>query len=259
MMGRIGAVAVVVLKELYRRKDVYVLFILTVILTLMAGSVNFFNDRNIVRYVKEICLLLIWISSLVIAVTMAARHIPMERESRTIFPLLAKPISRAEVLLGKFAGCWAACVLSMLVFYVFFAVVCAAREQDSVLINYVQAFLLHSCMLAIIVAMTLAGSLVFAAPSSTNTIVLVLCTGILMVGRHLGKVALGQPEPMQTLLYVLYYLIPHLEFFDVRDLIIHAWPAIAWSTIGLAAVYAAVYTACFLALGILLFRRKSLT
>ncbi|MCE9615555.1 MAG: ABC transporter permease [Lentisphaerae bacterium] len=259
MMGRIWAVAAVVLKELYRRKDVYVLFILTVILTLMAGSVNFFNDHNIVRYVKEICLLLIWIASLVIAVTMAARHIPMERESRTIFPLLAKPITRTEVLLGKFVGCWVACVLSMLVFYAFFGVVCMAREHDYTVINYLQAFLLHTWMLAIIVAMTLVGSLVFAAPSSTNTIILVVCTGILMVGRHLGKVAMAQHEPMQTLLLVLYYVIPHLEFFDVRDLIIHAWPALTWTTMGLAGAYAAVCTTFFLAMGAVLFRRKSLT
>ena len=61
-MNNILAVASVVVKELYRRKDFYVLFVLTVVLTLLAGSVNFFNDDRIVRYVKEICLLLIWVA-----------------------------------------------------------------------------------------------------------------------------------------------------------------------------------------------------
>jgi ABC-type transport system involved in multi-copper enzyme maturation permease subunit len=204
-VNNIWAVATVVIKELYRRKDFYVLFILTAVLTLLAGSVNFFNDDRIVRYVKEICLLLIWIASLVVAITMAARHIPMERESRTIFPLLAKPITRTEVLLGKFLGCWLACWLALALFYLFFGVICLTREKEWLILNYVQAMLLHGFMLGIVTALALLGSLIFAAPSSTTTILLIVCTSILLVGRHLNKVAVQQPEPQQTLLTAVYY------------------------------------------------------
>ena len=104
---------------MYRRKDFYVLFILTAVITAVMGSVNFFNDAQIVRYLKEICLFLIWVSSLVIAIGATARQIPAERESRTIFPLLAKPVTRAQILLGKFLGCWLACG-RLVIFYVFF-------------------------------------------------------------------------------------------------------------------------------------------
>jgi ABC-type transport system involved in multi-copper enzyme maturation permease subunit len=103
-MSKIFCIAGVVVKELYRRKDFYVLFVLTALITLLLGSISFFDDSNIVRYVKEICLLLIWISTLVIAIITAARQIPAERENRTIFPLLAKPVTRAHVLVGKFLG-----------------------------------------------------------------------------------------------------------------------------------------------------------
>lgn len=258
-MNNILAVASVVVKELYRRKDFYVLFILTVLLTLVAGSANLFNDAKIVRYVKEICLLLIWVAMLVIAITMAARHIPMERESRTIFPLLAKPITRNEVLLGKFAGCWVACWVALIVFYTFFGVVCLARESQPLVLNYVQAMLLHGIALAVVLAMALLGSIVFAAPSSTTTILLIVTTGILTVGRHLGKVAIRQPEPQQSLLYALYFVIPHLELFDVRDLIIHNWPLIPWGVCAQAALYGLAYTAFFLSLACWAFRRKALT
>ena len=61
------AIAGVVIREAYRRKDFYVLFVLTAVLTLALGSANFFNDHNIVRYLKEICLLFVWIAMLVIA------------------------------------------------------------------------------------------------------------------------------------------------------------------------------------------------
>ncbi len=96
-MKNIFAVAGVVIKELYRRKDFYVLFIVTVLICLVMASVNIFNDAKIVRYLKEICLLLVWISALVIAITTTARQIPAERENRTLLPLLAKPLSRGAI------------------------------------------------------------------------------------------------------------------------------------------------------------------
>src|SRR5438552_885912 len=140
------AIAGVVIKELYRRKDFYVLFILTALLTLVLGSVNFFNEDKIVRYLKEICLLLIWISSLVIAITTTARQIPAEREQRTIFPLLAKPVTRPQLVVGKFLGCWLACGLSLLVFYFFFGAVSGSREHHWPILNYFQAITLNVCM-----------------------------------------------------------------------------------------------------------------
>lgn len=251
------AIAGVVMLELYRRKDFYVLFVLTALVTLVLGSVNFFGEAKVARYIKEICLLLIWVSSLVIAITTAARQIPAERESRTLFPLLAKPVTRSQLLLGKLLGCWEAVGVALAVFYAFFVIISGTREHAWPLANYFQAATLHWAMLGIVVAMTLAGSVVFAAPSSTNTILFVVCTAILLLGRHLNKVALQLSEPLQTVVYGLYYALPHLELFDVRDLIIHNWPAIPWHIWGAALGYALVYMTVFLALASLLFRRKA--
>ena len=130
-MNNVLAIAGIVIKELYRRKDFYVLFVLTALITLLLGSVNFFNDAKIVRYLKEVCLLLIWISSLVIAIGTAARQIPAERENRTIFPLLAKPVTRGQVIVGKFLGCWLACGVALVVFYLFFGVVSESRGRNN--------------------------------------------------------------------------------------------------------------------------------
>jgi len=252
------AIAGVVLKEMYRRKDFYVLFVLTVLITLVMGSVSFFNQDNIVRYLKEICLFLIWAASLVIAITTTARQIPAERELRTLFPLLAKPVTRNQLVLGKFFGCWFAAGLSLLLFYVFFGIVAGAKEHEWPVMNYFQAMLLHWFMLGIVCAMTMLGSIVFAAPSSTNVITLIVSIGILLLGRHLNKVALKMEEPGQTFVYAIYFAIPHLELFDVRDLIIHNWGLIRWEICAAALGYAAVYSAIFLALACLLFRRKAI-
>jgi len=257
-MNEISAIARIVIKELIRRKDFYVLFILTVLIVLVMGSVNLFNDNHLVRYLKEICLLLIWICSLVIAITTTARQIPAERESRTIYPLLAKPVTRVKLLLGKFLGCWLACGIALACFYLFFGVAIMLKEQTWPLANYFQAFWLHWVMLGVVVALTLLGSLIFAAPSSTNTIVFVIVVFILLLGRHLDKVAVHLAEPGRSLLLAFFFVIPHLEFFDVRDLVIHNWPSISWLICIKATAYAAVYTTFFLVVSCLIFRRKTL-
>ncbi len=294
-MNKVLAIAGVVVRELYRRKDFYVLFVLTALITLLLGAVNFFNDPRIVRYLKEVCLLLIWISSLVIAVVTTARQLPAEKDNRTLFPLLAKPVTRWQVILGKFAGCWFATGIALLIFYLFFALISESRgrvaepgaapaaaaasatgptahstpaadhpeEHEDATHNAVWTYLegawLHWMMLAVVIAMVLFGSLVFAAPSSNATIMFIIVGGILLLGEHLNKVALRQSEPAQTILQVVYFAIPHLEWFDLRDFIIYDHPpAPAWAC-ALASAYAAVYTLLFLVAAWMVFRRKALT
>ncbi len=187
-----------------------------------------------------------------------ARQIPAEKENRTLFPLLAKPLTRTELLLGKFLGCWLACGLALVCFYAFFGALAGSREHAWPLLNYFQAVVLHWIMLGVVIALTLLGSLVFTAPSSNATISFVAVAGILLLGRHLNKVALAIPEPRRSILYSIYYGIPHLELFDVRDLIIHNWPPIAWRVCGLATLYALAYAAVFLIAACQVFRRKAL-
>jgi ABC-type transport system involved in multi-copper enzyme maturation permease subunit len=254
----VGAIAGVVIKELCRRKDFYVLFVLTALITLVMGSVNIFNEGGIVRYLKEICLFLIWISSLVITITTTARQLPAERENRTLFPLLAKPVTRDHVVVGKFLGCWLASGLALGVFYLFFGIIAGAKEHVWPVLGYAQAVMLHWFMLGIVCSMALAGSIVFAAPSSNNTITFIICVGILLLGRRLNVVALGMAEPMQTIVYGIYFALPHLELFDVRDLLVHNWGTIPWHIWVGALGYAAVYTAFFLGLACVCFRRKAI-
>ncbi len=257
-MNKIFALAGVVIKELYRRKDFYVLFVLTALLTLAAGAVNFFHDDKIVRYVKDICLLLIWVSALVIAVVTTARQIPAEREARTIFPLLAKPVSRWHVIVGKFLGCWLATGVALVVFYFFFAAVTGSKEQIWPWTAYLEAVWMHWVMLAIVIAMVLLGSIYFAAPSSTSTITLVVVGGILLLGTHLNTIALQQPQPMQSILATVYFIMPHLEWYDLRDFVVYDMGLVPVRAVALATLYGAVWTTIFLLLAWFGFRRKSL-
>jgi ABC-type transport system involved in multi-copper enzyme maturation permease subunit len=253
------ALAGVVIKEMYRRKDFYVLFVLTALISIVLGSMKFFNDDRIVRYLKEGCLMLIWVSSLVIAITTAARQIPAERESRTIFPLLAKPVTRWQLVLGKFLGCWIACGIALVVFYFFFGIIISAREHSWPVLVYMQAAGLHWISLGIVVALVLLGSVVFTAPSSNATISFIVVLGIMFCARHLNGVADHMGGMSGSIVYVLYFCIPHLEWYDIRDFVVHDWGLVNWGICALAALYGLLYCAFLLGLTWLAFRRKTLT
>ena len=169
-------------------------------------------------------------------------------------------MSRAQVVIGKFLGCWLACGLALVMFYLFLGLMSGAREHEWPVINYLQAMWLQWVFLAVVIALVLLGSIVFAAPSSNATISLVVVLGIWFLGRHLRQVGLQQAEPVRSVLDTIYFLIPHLEWFDVRDrrVNVHAKGLVPWVDCALATLYGAAYTALFLFATWLCFRRKAL-
>jgi hypothetical protein len=80
----------------------------------------------------------------------------------------------------------------------------------------------------------------------------------LTVGRYLDAVALAQAEPFRSIIYAVYFAIPHLEIpFEMRNLIVHDWPLIGWNFVGLDALYLLAYATVFLVAACLVFRRKA--
>lgn len=256
-MSTVIAIANVVIKELIRRKDFYVLFVLTALITLLMASANLFKQDDTLRGIQELCLLLIWISGLLIAVGTAARQIPAERDNRTIFPLLAKPVTRAQVVLGKFFGCWLACGAALVMFYSFFVIMSASREHEWRLTQYFLGMWMQWIFLGIVIGMVLWGSIVFAAPSSNATIIVVVVAGILLLGKYLGRIGSNMGAPLGPLVSAIYFVIPHLEFFDVRDMVFQH-RLLDWKYCALASLYGLAYAAVFLFGTWFSFRRKPL-
>jgi Cu-processing system permease protein len=258
-MNAIYAIALVVMKEMIRRKDFYVLFIITALITLVMGAINIFNDKTIAGYLKELALLLIWICSLVMAITTSARQLYAEKENRTIFPLLAKPVSRAQFLIGKFLGCWMACGVGLFVFYLFLGMIAASREHSIDVGAYVVAIALHWGALAVVVAMALLGSIVFATPSANGTICFIVAAAILLLGRHLNTVALQMGGAMGNFIYGIYFILPRLDWaFSVREFLVFDSPMPPLAVWSQAVLFYATYAGLLILGSWLLFRRRPL-
>ena len=174
---QIRALAGLAVLELYRRKDIIVVFILSLVILLPLSFFSPFGISGASRYVNELALLLLWLFSLVIALGVSARLFPPEFESRTVYPLLAKPVGRGTVLLGKYLG-------ALAVFYLAYAVLIGVRQGAWFPPVLLQAFFLHVGLLGVVSALGVLGSLLLT-PSANLTFCALTVAGMLL-GRRIG-------------------------------------------------------------------------
>ena len=231
-----------VFKELVRRKDLYLILALLVVILLYSASLSFGGESNFQRYFKEIGISFTYIFSVIIAVTFASRQIPQETETKSVYHILSRPVSRLEFIAGKFFGVFFVSLASFSVFYaVYIAALFLRNDLSTPTVLFVEGYILHACLLSFFVSLTTLLSL-FLSAASNAVIALVIYFGTNWFGAALPA----------------YIYLPHPELLDIREKIIHTWDAVpAWMMLFLV-LYALVYTALFLFTGYAVFRRRNL-
>ena len=129
---RIGALVKLSLLELWRRNDMFALLVLALVLLIPLSLARPFGATGATRYFDEAALLLVWGYSLFIALGVGGRLFTSEFSNRTVYPLLAKPISRGELLLGKYLGALAASWSALIFFYALWAVSSVLRGGECI-------------------------------------------------------------------------------------------------------------------------------
>jgi len=256
-LRNISAIAGTSVLELYRRRDVYTAIVLAIVITVPLASVNVFGVGGIVRYLREVTLLLIWLFTLVIGLTTASRQIPRELETKTIYPLLAKPVRRSEFILGKFAGAVAATGLSVLLFYACYVVLDGLKEGVWYAPVLPQVILLHLALVVLMTALVIFGS-TFLTPSANLTCSALIVGGMLLFGQKIPDAASQAAAPTRWVLWAAHAILPHFEFFDLRLRLVHGWEPIQASVLAAVLGYCALYTAALLGGAVAVFSRKRL-
>ena len=245
------------LLESLRRKDIYVLLILSLVIIGGAGSMTFFSLGGMDKFLKDIGLTVINACVIVLAVMATARQIPTELENRTIYPLLAKPMSRAEFLTGKFGG---ALLLSLIVLILFsleflIAVRIIGGTVGVVFIQYVYCRFLS---LMFIVALTLTLSIVVHYGANvTISLILTFCASLFSRSVTMFYHQFESSSPLTAkLIKWIYYFIPHFDLFDLSKKVVHNWEPVPSQALIYLTVYALMYSIALMIIGYFIFRRK---
>jgi ABC-type transport system involved in multi-copper enzyme maturation permease subunit len=257
-MHAIVAVAGLVWLETIRRKDVYVLLILAGALLALLLSVGSFGLAGATRYVKDVGFLLAWLFGWILAVSVAARQLPNEEGTGTIYPLLAKPITRLQLVLGKWLGAWSIVTAGALFFALIVTGVALLRGGTVHPGALAQAVVLQGGALAVLCALALLLSTRLHADAALALTFVCTAAAQWLVPR---VPALSETAPpfSSILLQAVYHILPHLEVLDMRLRLVHDYGPLDTPSFLLAAGYAATLTALFLALAWTVYRRRRFT
>jgi ABC-type transport system involved in multi-copper enzyme maturation permease subunit len=253
---KVLAIGWTTLLEAVRRKDIYVMLILSGIVITVAGIFNAFGAPELKKFMVDVSLTIINIFTVIIAVLVSARQLPYELENRTLYPMLAKPVGRFQFLMGKFLGMLEMSSVALVMFFVVASIsfISFGIPLQKVFFQYIY---LRWLSLLVICSMTLCLSLILTH-AATVTISLLICMGAAMFSRTTIIVHDSLSLWQQRILAALYWIFPHLDLFDISKRVIHGWlPVPAWA-LACMTLYAGIYAGIFLGLAYVRFRRQPL-
>ncbi|MFQ4138943.1 ABC transporter permease [Nodosilinea sp. PGN35] len=256
VLSRVAVIARTVFLEVIRDRIFYLVALFALLLVLARVLLPNISAGAEDKILVDLGLAGIHLLSVVVAVFVGTGLINKEIEKRTVLVLIAKPVSRAEFIVGKHLGLTA--VLAVLI---------AALGTIFVVLLGVSAvpFSLGSLGLAL-VFMTLEAALLVAVAMVfgvfTSSLLATLLTFAVYLMGHLSQdlVAFGelsQTPAVQRFTNGLYLILPDLERLNLRNAAAYGFELLPtapdlWGH----ALYGLLYTALLLAVASLIFSRR---
>jgi ABC-type transport system involved in multi-copper enzyme maturation permease subunit len=254
-MRRILAITKNTFREAIRDRILYGILafaILFIAATIILSSLSLGEDIKIVR---DFGLAGIYLFGLIITVFVGASVMYREINNRTLYLVLSKPVSVAEVVVGKFLGLLAGAGLAVGFMVVVYLAVVWFKGGGFDYISLVAVGLQFGEM-SIFIAVAICFSLL-----STPLTAVLYSVCIAYIGHSLDlllKVAnSAESAPVRWVAWVVYYVFPNLEKFNIRDLVIYQ-KTIPVDAFLIAMAYAGFYTVLLLYFSVLILRNKEL-
>lgn len=257
MIRRIHLIAGTIFTEAVRRREIYAIVLITMLLLGVGSTIHFFGLEGLRKFYFEISLKVMSAATALTVIVLGARQLPREFERRTIYTLLAKPVTRWEFLLGKYLGVVGAGVFCLALFMVVFLIGAAMNHALPQLATFLQYAFLQVLMIAVVAALAFLLSMVMGLDAAITVAALFYLLGQVLTNTLTVLYDFMSPAG-QLVLKVLNYGVPQPAIFDLSGKVVHGWaPAAGWALL-LATGYAAMFVVPYLAISLGLFRRKAL-
>lgn len=189
----------------------------------------------------------------VLAIFLSTSQIGKEIERRTIFMVVAKPVSRATFILGRMAGNMITLGMLLVAMGLIF---CA----ELAVFGYPMRSQYALAIAALYVELIVLSSVGFAMSSFAGPIVSAMVTGGVFFAGHLsGDIyRLGERAQSAILSAIArgtYYVLPNLDRLNFRPHAAHL-TEISGADFALSALYALAYSGAMLSLAVLFFSRR---
>jgi len=204
--------------------------------------------------IKSFGLAGVYLFGIVITIFLGASIIYKEIERRTFYFIFSKPVSYWDVVMGKFLGLFGALLITTLLMAAVYAGVVMYEVGEFDYLGLLAIFyqLLET---ALLVAFLIFFSTIATPLAATISTILLLFVG------HFLSTALENSQRMgelaQILVTSMYYILPNLEKFNIRNMVVHATTP-SLTLVVLTVVYTTLYCVIFLALAHLFLKKKEL-
>jgi Cu-processing system permease protein len=262
----LGRIALAVFRESVRDRVLYNLvgFALVVIgASYLIGQLTAGQD---VKIIKDLGLSAMSAFGLFIAIFIGIGLVSKEVERRSIYSLIAKPVRRSELIVGKFFGLGLTIGINLAVMAIVWYAVLGymswmeteafkkSWEASATDPRMLVAVYLVFVQLLLVIALALFFS-TFAEPLWAA----VFTFGLYVAG-HFGAdlkhfdVVVGD-SPVRYVTSALYYVLPNMAAFDVKNAVVHAQP-VPGGYVLTATAYGACYMAALVVAAVLIFSRR---
>jgi Cu-processing system permease protein len=249
---KVVAIAAVTVKDLLRRKVQVNLLLFGMLLIVASFAISQLTIGEMHRILSDLGLTAMELIGTLLAIFLGATLVSGDVERRVVYPVVAKPVSRSEYVLGRYAGLGVALLLNLAVMGVVLAAMLALEARSFDPANGV----LLAAVVTIGVQLLVVGAVavMFSCITST-TLAAIFSLSIAMAG-HLTNDMRAFWRGGSWLASALWYLLPNLSALSQNDAVIYRTPVTvgAW----IAAAYGLLSAAAMLALATLAFERRDL-
>lgn len=252
-MKKIYSIALNTFREAVRDRILYLLLIFSLLMIICARIISLLTIGSEEKIVKDLGLSAINIFSVLIAIFVGVGLVFKEIEKKTIYTIVSKPIERYQFIAGKYLGLIMTILINMVVMTAVFYIVLAI--QGYLDLNLGKAIFLTFFEILIITAIS-----VLFSSFSTPILSSVFTVSIYVIG-HLSWSFLLLKNYLKTvsgraLCDVLYYVVPNLEYFNVRGDLVNKIP-VAGEYILFAAGYGIGWSLILVTLASIIFQKRN--
>ncbi|CAN5474095.1 hypothetical protein BH11ARM1_BH11ARM1_13310 [soil metagenome] len=243
-----------VVLESIRRKDLWVVAILGFLILVGAGALGVFGVDGLSLFIKDLATTVLGLFSTIVAALVSTRMLPEEIKQRTLYPLLARPITRLDLLLGKLLGAilvaWIA--WGMLAGMTLLVLVMFHIPLDAIMLQYL---FLKMLGLALVCCLGLMFS-TYMTPAGAATMTIIFAFGSSMISRALYMAGSGSPAP--GMYNAINGVIPQVHLFDIGARATFSWALVPLPIVLLLIAYLIVYGSAMVGISYLKFRKQAL-
>ncbi|MBX3119066.1 MAG: ABC transporter permease subunit [Fimbriimonadaceae bacterium] len=242
--------------ESIRRKDLYVVGILGFLIVVSASALGFFGLNGLEAFAKDLSATVLGLFSTIIAVLTASRMLPEEIKNRTLYPLLSRPITRFDLLMGKLIGSvivtWTGFLilttltgLALMMFHVHF---------EATMLQYIVAKMMGLVVICSISVMLST----YMTPAAAATMSFVLAFGSAMILRGLTMAYDGAAPAVQGIFKFVTMALPQVHLFDFGSRVANSnWGLVPSWVMGFLFAYMVIYSGAMLSLSWWKFRKQA--